>query len=99
MPFATRVNHSTTTGPGPLGEAPDPHERLSADDQATLRESQFLEASLSAVREAAAAPAAPRGRCLNCQAQCLPLATYCDEDCQADHERRLQTLRRQGRGR
>lgn len=93
------MNHSTITGPGPLGDAPDPHERLSADDQATLREQQFLQASLSAVRAAAAAPAAPRGVCRNCQAQCLPLAAYCDEDCQADHEQRLATQRRQGRAR
>ena len=74
-------------------------ERLSADDQATQREEQFLQAALhhQAQRAEAERQAGTRGRCANCASHCLPLARYCDEDCQADHERRLQVLRRQGR--
>lgn len=39
------------------------------------------------------------GTCANCGAACLPLAVYCDEDCQADHAHRQQILARQGRSR
>ena len=79
-----------------MREASDPTERLSADDMATLREAQFLAQAL-AQRIAHAGLDAPRGVCANCQAQCLPTAKYCDEDCRSDHEARLTRLRRQGR--
>ena len=82
-----------------IADAADGTERLSADDQATQREAQFLAAALQAARGAAAVVPPPRGVCANCLAPCLPLATYCDEDCRADHECRLATLRRQGRAR
>lgn len=61
---------------------------------ATAREAQFTAAALAVARRPVVQ--APLGRCANCQAQCLPTAKYCDEDCRADHERRLATLRRQG---
>jgi hypothetical protein len=72
--------------------------RLSADDMATLREGQFLAAALAAQRSSGTVRSGTPGRCAFCQAACLPLAVYCDPDCQAEHERRQQILRRQGRG-
>lgn len=86
-----------STRPGPLAEGVDPSERLSADDMATLREGQFLQAALERHRSNATAHIAP-GVCRFCGQQCLPLAVYCDDDCRQDHEARQQILRRQGRG-
>ena len=68
---------------------PDPHdaaERLSADDQATRPEAEFLERALLRQMIAASKPAAPAGVCANCAEPCLPLAVYCDDECRADHE-------------
>lgn len=83
--------------PGALADGVDPSERLSADDMATLREGQFLQAALQRHRSGAKAHIAP-GVCRWCGEHCLPLAVYCDDDCRADHEARQQILRRQGRG-
>jgi hypothetical protein len=77
----------------------DGTERLSADDQATQREAQFLAAALAAQQQQAAMPRHTPGLCANCLAQCLPLAVFCDEDCRADYEDRMLVMRRQGRGR
>lgn len=77
----------------------DDSERLSADDMATLREAQFLAAALAHQRQLSAAPQRQPGVCRFCDARCLPLAVYCDEDCRADHEQRTEVLRRQGRSR
>lgn len=82
-----------------LGDAPDPHERLSADDLATQREGQFLAAALAAQHQQAAHQRHAPGVCANCLARCLPLAVFCDEDCRADHEHRQRVLQRQGRAR
>ena len=68
-------------------ELRDPAERLSADDQATQRDAEFLHrAMLQQQLAAAAMPRAVQGVCTNCREACLPLAVYCDEDCRADHE-------------
>lgn len=75
----------------------DQAERLSADDQATLREEQLRDAALNSVRQAAQRETATRGRCSNCGAACLPQGIYCDEACRQDHEDRLRVLARQGR--
>lgn len=82
---------------GLLADDVDPTERLSADDMATLREGQFLQAALQRHRSQSAPTIAP-GVCRFCGQHCLPLAVYCDDDCRADHEARQQILRRQGRG-
>mgnify|MGYP003342453073 FL=1 len=72
----------------------EPEERLaSPDDMATRREEQFLQAALAAHRPG---PGAPKGRCANCGASCMPLAVYCDPDCRADHEERLAAAARRG---
>lgn len=76
----------------------DANERLSGDDLASRLEQQALATAIAAARAAGGATLAPRGRCANCGERCLPAAAYCDEDCRADHEARLTTLRRQGRG-
>lgn len=72
-------------------------ERLSADDLASQREQLFLEAALQQQRRASERPTLPLGICANCEAQCLPRACYCDEECRADHEQRQRVLARQGR--
>lgn len=77
----------------------DGHERLSADDMATQREAQFLAAALDAQHRQAGALRHTPGTCANCNAQCLPLAVFCDEDCRGDFEHRQAVLRRQGRAR
>lgn len=95
-----RVTHSTTTSPDETpGDPFDAAERLSADDLATRLEAQGLASALARQQDAAAAAQRPAGVCGNCGERCLPLAKYCDPDCQADHERRLAILRRQGRAR
>ena len=96
MPVATPVTHSTPPARHPLTESPEPFERLSADDMATQREEQFLAASLQAQQQAAAAHRRHPGVCASCAQRCLPLAIYCDEECKAEHERRLAIRRRQG---
>lgn len=82
-----------------IADAVDGAERLSADDQATQREGQFLAAALAAQQQLAARPRHQPGVCANCKAQCLPLAVFCDEDCRADLEHRQRVLQRQGRAR
>ena len=79
-----------------LADGRDTTERLSADDQATQREEQFLAAALMRQRREAAAVRRQPGVCVNCGERCLPLALYCDEDCRADHERRQGIRQRQG---
>lgn len=79
------------------GDEVDTSERLSPDDMATRRDEEFLAAALRAQQRRQAGPAAKPGTCANCQARCLPLAVYCDKDCQADHEARKRVLERQGR--
>ena len=75
----------------------EPTERPSSvDDMATLREQQFTDAALAAARRPVLK--ARPGLCLNCGAQLASLAVYCDEDCRADHEQRLQSARRRGAG-
>lgn len=74
----------------------DPTERLSADDQATLREEQFLAAALRAQQDNARAVPHNPGRCRYCGERCLPCAVYCDEECRADDEAEQQIRRRQG---
>jgi len=70
-------------------EERDQGERLSADDQATQREAEFLDRALKIQSmRAAATPRGTPGVCMNCRARCLPLAVYCDEDCRGDHEHR-----------
>lgn len=75
----------------------DTSERLGPDDMATRREQEFLSAALQAQADKAAAVQRRPGVCMNCGAQCLPLAVYCDDWCRADHERRRLVLARQGR--
>lgn len=71
-------------------------ERLSEDDLATRRESEFTaDALLAQQLRAQGGLYVERGRCVNCGATCLPQAVYCDEDCRADHEARLQRQARQ----
>jgi len=67
----------------------DQGERLSADDEATRTEAQFLDRALEihAARAARVLRGTP-GVCMNCREACLPLAVYCDDDCRVDHEAR-----------
>ena len=76
----------------------DPLERLSADDQATQREEEFLADALGEQRRRAEAQAAEarQGVCTNCGEQCLPLAVYCDADCRDDYEKRRAAMARAG---
>lgn len=79
-----------------LAEGHDTTERLSPDDMATRREEQHLQAALLHQRLAAArSPRDVPGTCSNCGERCLPLAVYCDPDCQADHQHRLAVLAKQ----
>lgn len=88
----------TTVPAAPLIDPLDPDERLSADDMATRREEEFLAHALLAQAARAGGGAAIRqGVCSNCGQQCLPRAVYCDADCRADHEARLERLARTGR--
>jgi hypothetical protein len=75
-------------------ELRDPAERLSADDQATQREAEFLERALLRHRLQAeggqrSISGVVQGVCTNCGEPCLPLAVYCDDECRADHEHRV----------
>jgi hypothetical protein len=71
----------------------DPQERLGPDDMASVREAEFLHRALTAAQAALRQAALPRGRCNNCGEACAPTALYCDDDCHADHQRRLAALR------
>lgn len=76
----------------------DTSERLSPDDQATLREEQFLQfARITQMAIAAAAPRSRQGVCSNCGEACMPHVVYCDDDCRTDHQHRESVLKRQGR--
>jgi RNA polymerase-binding transcription factor DksA len=79
----------------------DPLERLSADDQATQREEEFLaDALIEQQRQARAEAAlAKPGVCSNCGQACLPAAVYCDADCRDDHEKRRAVKARTSAGR
>jgi len=73
-------------------------ERLSPDDEATRREGEFLADALDMQRRRAEAMSrSTPGVCTNCRELCLPMAVFCDEDCRADHELRLQRRQRMGR--
>jgi len=75
----------------------DPTERLSADDQATQREAEFLQrALLNQQSKAMRLPQGVPGVCSNCVGRCMPTAVYCDEWCRTDHEWRLGLARRTG---
>lgn len=76
----------------------DDAERLSADDMATQREAEFLEAALRAHGRAARPKASMPGVCCNCGEPCLALAVYCDLDCREDHEARERQRARMGGG-
>lgn len=80
-----------------VDDSTDTTERLSPVDQATLREAQFLAMALAAQQRAGAQRSGTPGTCAWCQAACLPLAVYCDDECRTEHEARLRILRRQGR--
>ncbi|WP_157604894.1 hypothetical protein [Rhizobacter sp. Root16D2] len=69
--------------------ARDTLERLSADDLATVRESEFIFAALAKHRERTARLTyLPLGICRNCEERCAPGETYCDDDCRTDHAQR-----------
>ena len=74
----------------------DRTERRCPDDEATLREGEFLAAALHQQAMRAAAASAAPGTCANCGERCLPQTVYCDADCRGDHERRLKVRARQG---
>lgn len=76
----------------------DATEVLTPEDQAARHAELQLQAAMANHRHAAArTPVALPGWCANCGAACLPRAVYCDADCRADHEARLQALARGGR--
>lgn len=81
----------------PILDGVDGADRLSADDMATLREGQFLAASLARQAAAGVRRIGRPGWCTWCASVCLPLAVYCDDECRIDHEARQRTLHRQGR--
>jgi len=82
----------------PLIDPLDPDERLSADDMATRREEEFLaHARLAQQARAAGGDVIRQGVCSNCGLACQPQAVYCDADCRADHEQRLQRAAPTGR--
>lgn len=75
-------------------------ERMSADDQATARDAEFLaDALLSQRLKATRTAVHPKGLCANCGEVCAPQAVYCDEDCRAGHEVREKARRRTGQAR
>lgn len=74
----------------------DPLERLGPDDMATVREAEFLHHALAAAQAALQRAASARGVCGNCGETCAPTALHCDDDCRADHQRRLAVQRRAG---
>jgi hypothetical protein len=79
-------------------EREEPERLSSIDDQATRTEGQFLDDALDMQsRRAEAMSRSTPGVCTNCRELCLPMAVFCDEDCRADHELRLQRRQRMGR--
>jgi hypothetical protein len=69
--------------------ARDTLERLSADDLATVRESEFIFAALAKHHERTARLTyLPLGICRNCEERCAPGEAYCDDDCRIDHTQR-----------
>lgn len=82
----------------PLLEPLAADERLSDEDMASRREAEHLADAL-AVQElrARGGEVIEAGRCANCDQRCAPAAVYCDAECRADHEARLQCLARQRR--
>lgn len=74
----------------------DVHDRPSADDLASQREAEFLQAALRvhSLRAARALRGFP-GTCSNCGEACAPAAVYCDAECRNDHEAR-ERLRSRG---
>lgn len=78
----------------PLVET-DASERLCKEDMAARTEAEFLARALLLQRmHAARSHSSVPGVCLNCQVRCLPLAVYCDEYCQSDHEARERSTAR-----
>ena len=74
----------------------DVDERMSPDDMATLREAQHLQAALLAQQaRAEAGPRAVPGVCSTCGSVAQAAAVYCDDDCRADHQHRLDVRTRQ----
>lgn len=86
------------TGAQLVDDGADRTERMGADDMATRREAEFLAAALRRQALVGSAAVYARGVCANCGVVCQPLAVYCDAECKAEHEARLQVLARQGRG-
>ena len=81
-----------------LPDAPADGERLGADDMAKRREEEFRELALAQHElQAAGGQLVQAGVCTNCGERCHPRAVYCDADCRADHEARLQRQARQRR--
>jgi len=83
--------HMQTSTPSPARDVlmRDTLERLSADDLATVRESEFIFAALAAHRERTARLSyLPLGICRNCEERCAPGESYCDDDCRTDHTQR-----------
>lgn len=72
------------------------HDRLGADDLATLRDGQFTASAIAAQLARGAVRQSTPGRCLNCQASIEAPAIYCDDDCRDDHEAREKIARRKG---
>lgn len=82
----------------PLIDAPADGERLGADDMATRREEEFRELALVKQQlQASGGQLVQAGVCTNCGERCHPKAVYCDADCRADHEARMQRQARQRR--
>lgn len=85
--------------PAPLIDPLEPGERLSADDEATRREAEFLADALAVQQlRARGGELIESGVCTNCRAACKPGTVYCDADCRADHEARQARQARLRRG-
>lgn len=85
------------TAHGPLIAPLAPDERLSAEDMAARRADEFLADALAVQARASGHALVQRGVCAECSSRCSPAAVYCDAECKAAHEQRLQVLARQGR--
>ncbi len=75
----------------------DPTEIRTLDDMASQQEALHLAMAIKQHQVQAAKHQRRPGVCANCNEPCLPQAVYCDEGCRDDHERRLRSLRLQGR--
>jgi len=82
----------------PLIESQATDERLSAEDMASRRADEFLADALAVQARANGHTLVQRGVCAEYESRCHPDAVYCDAECRATHEQRLQVLARQGRG-